>query len=156
MKMTGLFNRLLRYIAQRGLRDAARLIPSESNRLEQPSRAKPAPDGQMRLHLFGANFEHEADAIGFCTQPPGTDLPSPLTVQLDGAFVDHAEVEVVHGAIKQRLDTFLEDEDTDDVLLRLAGDNTLIILTERAFCGMPFSLDDTQDLTYLGDIMVRV
>ncbi|SEQ42084.1 hypothetical protein SAMN05428995_104207 [Loktanella sp. DSM 29012] len=156
MTLSGLFNRLLRYLARRGLRDATRLIPSESTRIAQPTRPAPPPQGQMRLHLFGANFDSQAAAEAFCLSPPGTELPSALTQQLSGAFVDDAQVEAVHDDIPNRLAEFLDPEGVDDVLLRLAGDNTLIILTELAFGGLPYTLDDTTDLTYLGDITVAV
>ena len=156
MNLTALMNRLMRYVARRGLRDAAKLIPSESTALEQPHRPVHLDNGHLQLHLFGANFASQAEAEDFCSAPPGTDLPSRLTQELDGAFIDEAEVEVVHGRIQSRLLEFLSPEETDDVLLRLAGDDTLIIITENAFRDLPYTLDDTRHLTYLGHIVVPV
>lgn len=156
MNLTALLNRLMRYVARRGLRDAAKLIPSESTMLEQPHRPVHLDPDHMQLHLFGANFASQADAETFCTAPPGTDLPSDLTQELDGAFIDEAEVEVIHGGIQSRLQEFLSGDETDDILLRLAGDDTLIIITENAFHDLPYTLDDTRHLTYLGHIVVPV
>ena len=156
MNLTGLLNRLMRYIARRGLRDMAKLIPSESTRLEEPTRPVHLDAEHLQLHLFGANFDTRADAEQFCTAPPGTDLPSALTRELDGAFIDEAEVEVVHGNNQARLLEFLAQDEADDIMLRLAGDDTLIIITENAFHDLPYVLDDTTHLTYLGHIVVTV
>ena len=41
-------------------------------------------------------------------------------------------------------------------MLRLGADNSLIIITELAFGGLPYTLDDTDTLTYLGAIVVDV
>ena len=156
MNVNALMNQLLRYIARRGLRDAIKLIPSESTRLEEPHRPVQLDEEHLQLHLFGANFDSQAAADTFCSAPPGTDLPSPLTQELSGAFIDEAEVEVIHGDIQTRLLEFLSTEEADDVMLRLAGDDTLIVITENAFGGFPYTLDDTLHLTYLGHIIVRV
>ena len=152
--MNTLMNRLLRYIARRGLRDVAKLIPSERTREAEPEPPEPTPKGTLRLHLFGANFDSEAEAIAFCTETE--EVPSTLTRQLTGAFVDHSQVEVIHAPVAPRLAEFLTDEERDDVELRLAGDNTLILLTEHAFGGLSYTLDDTPDMTYLGEVIVRV
>ena len=156
MNINALMNQFLRYIARRGLRDVAKLIPSESTRLEEPHRPVRLDEEHLQLHLFGANFDTQTAADAFCSAPPGTDLPSPLTQELSGAFIDEAEVEVIHGAIQPRLLEFLSAEEADDVMLRLAGDDTLIVITENAFGGFPYTLDDTRHLTYLGHIIVRV
>ena len=152
--MQTLLSRIKRYLSRRSLRDLLRLIPSEPTREEQPAPPPPMPQGQMRLHLFGANFETDAEAIAFCTD--AGDRPSALNRQLEGAFVDPAQVEVVREPILARLAEFLTPDEADDVLLRLAGDDTLIVLTEQAFGGLPYTLDDTKDMTYLGTLMVRV
>ena len=156
MNLTALLNRLVRYVARRGLRDAAKLIPSENTMREQPHAPVHLDPGHLQLHLFGANFPTRAEAEAFCTAPAGTDLPSRLTQELEGAFIDEAEVEVVHGNIQSRLLEFLSPGEADDILLRLAGDDTLIIITENAFHDLPYTLDDTRHLTYLGHIVVPV
>ncbi|MFZ3582984.1 hypothetical protein ACOI1H_12525 [Loktanella sp. DJP18] len=156
MNLTTLLNRLMRYIARRGLRDAAKLIPSENTMLDQPQAPVHLDPEHLQLHLFSANFPSQAEADAFCTAPRGTDQPSRLTQELDGAFIDEAEVEVVHGDIQSRLLEFLSGDEVDDVLLRLAGDDTLIIITENAFHDLPYTLDDTAHLTYLGHIVVPV
>lgn len=156
MTLTTTLNRLMRYIARRGLKDVRLLIPSESTRLKEPHKPVHLDANRLQLHLFGANFDTQHDADIFCSAPPGTDLPSRMTQELDGAFIDEAEVEVIHDAILPRLLDFLSAEEADDIMLRLGGDNTLIIITENAFGDLPYTLDDTMHLTYLGHIVVQV
>jgi hypothetical protein len=83
-------NRLMQYIAQRGLRDATKLIPAESTRQEEPHAPVHLNSGHLQLHLFGANFPSQAQADAFCTTTAGTNLPRKLTQELDGAFIDEA------------------------------------------------------------------
>ncbi len=156
MNIAALVNRMMRYVARRGLRDVARIIPSESNRVAQPQEPVHQTRGELQLHLFAGNFPSQTAADAFCAAPPGIDQPSRLTVELDGAFIDEAEVEVIHGDIQTRLLEFLTGDETDDILLRLAGDSTLILITENAFHDLPYTLDDTPHLTYLGHIIVTV
>ncbi|WP_341223455.1 hypothetical protein [Loktanella salsilacus] len=156
MNMNFLLNRLMRYVARRGLRDLKKLIPSESTRLEQPHAPVHLDEAHLQLHLFGANFPSRSEADAFCTPPPGTDLPSRLTQELDGAFIDENEVEVVHGDILARLLEFMPSDEADDIMLRLAGDDTLIMITENAFHDLPYTVDDTEHLTYLGHLIVDV
>ncbi|WP_386679593.1 hypothetical protein [Loktanella sp. R86503] len=156
MNMNALMNRMMRYVARRGLRDLKKLIPSESTRLEQPHAPVHLDAAHLQLHLFGANFPSHSEAAAFCAPPPGSDLPSRLTQELDGAFIDENEVEVVHNDIQTRLLEFLPAQEADDIMLRLAGDDTLIIITENAFHDLPYNLDDTEHLTYLGHIIVEV
>jgi hypothetical protein len=156
MNLNSLLMRAVRYFARRGLKDIARINPSESARLPEAKRPKPQPAGKMKLHLFGANFDSQAAADRFCYAPTGTDEPSTMTQQLEGAFIDEAQVEAVHLDIRARLNEFLGEEEADDIMLRLSSDNTLIILTEVAFGGFPYTLDDTDTLTYLGVTTVDV
>ncbi len=137
-------------------RNAHRLIPSEPIRRKPPDPPLPTVSSQLRLHLFGSHFDDSAGAETFCYDIPAPDLPTALNRELKGAFIDPNEVEVIWGDIKSRLMEFLSAQDADDVLLRLAGDNTLIIITEHAFGGLPYELDDTDQLTYLGSQLVDV
>ncbi|MEY1556746.1 hypothetical protein AB3Y40_14025 [Yoonia sp. R2331] len=137
-------------------RHALRLIPSEPLRTPAPKRARPTPDGQLRLHLFSADFDGPEEAHRFCFIAPGADLPVDLTRELTGAFIDTDEVEMIHGDIPTRLIEFLSEQEADDIVLRMAGDNTLILITEHAFGGLPYELDDTDRLTYLGPQLVAV
>ncbi len=143
---------LLRRIA----RLSVRLIPSEPIRRAAPSPAKPTAPDQLRLHLFGADFDSAEAAHRFCYIAPGPDLPVDLTRELTGAFIDTDEVEMIHDDIFPRLCEFLPEAEADDIMLRLAGDNTLILITEHAFGGLPYDLDDTDRLTYLGPQVVAV
>ena len=148
--------KIMRAIASRGLRNVSALDPSSSNRIPQPVPPDALPDGKMRLHLFGATFESQSKADRFCYEAPQPDFPEQLTRELDGAFIDTAQVEVICGPIQPRLLEFLDHENADDIMLRLGADNSLIIITELAFGGMPYTLDDTETLTYLGAILVDV
>lgn len=137
-------------------RNAVSLIPSEPIRPASAVPAKPTADGQMRLHLFSADFDNAEAAHRFCYIAPGPDLPVDLTRDLTGAFIDTQEVEMIHGDIRSRLLEFLTDKQADDVILRMSGDNTLILITELAFGGLPYDLNDTDRLTYLGPQIVEV
>lgn len=143
-------------ILRRGLRQAVQLIPSEPWRRREPVPRPPVGPARMRLHLFSATFADAAHARAFCFAPPQADAPVQLTQELAGAFIDTAEVEVVSEPIRARLDEFLTPPEAKEVLLRMAGDNTLIIITENAFGGLPYDLDDTATLTYLGEQVVAV
>ena len=114
----------------------------------------PGPD-RLRLHLFSADFANAAEAEAFAFAGD-EDRPTALNRSLTGAMIDTAEVEVVHGDIDTRLAEFLDPGEADDILLRMAGDNTLIIVTEHAFGGLPYDLNDTDRLTYLGPTLVDV
>ena len=157
--MTGqlrLAYRVLRAIARFGLRNAKVLDPGQSTRLPQPEPPPRLPPDRLRLHLFGASFGSQPQADLFCYGDGDPDRPTPLNRALEGAFIDPAEVEVVVDAVEARLREFLDPAEADDVLLRLGGDNSLIILTEHAFGGLAYALDDTETLTYLGPLVVDV
>ncbi len=130
--------------------------PAEAGLVDHPTPPDRLPEDKLRLHLFGADFDDAASARQFCYGSGKPNAPEPLTMELEGAFIDTAHVEVIHGRITERLLEFLDDREADDVLVRLGGDNTLIIITEEAFGGLPYSLDDTDTLTYLGEQIVNV
>ena len=73
---------------------------------------------------------------------------------MDGAFIDEAGVEVIHGDIQTRLLEFLSGKEEDDFMLPLAGNDTLIMITKNAFHDLPYTLEDTTHLTYLGHVIV--
>lgn len=147
---------ILRGLASIGLNNASAIDPSGTNRVPQPQPPEPTPPGKLRLHLFGATFADQGVADRFCYEVPQPDYPEPLTRELDGAFINTEQVEVVCGPVLPRLQEFLSAGEADDIMLRLGADNSLIIITELAFGGMPYTLDDTDTLTYLGAIMVDV
>jgi hypothetical protein len=130
--------------------------PAEAGLVDHPVPPERLSEDKLRLHLFGADFDSAASAQQFCFGSGKPNAPEPLTMELEGAFIDTAHVEVVHGRITERLLEFLDDAEADDVLLRLGGENTLIIITEDAFGGLPYSLDDSDRLTYLGEQIVDV
>ncbi len=143
-------------ILRRVMRLAPRLIPSEPLRRKSPTPARPTPPGKLRLHLLSTDFGSAEEAHRFCYIAPGPDLPVDLTRELAGAFIDTDEVEMIHGDIAARLAEFLTEAEADDIVLRMLGDNTLILVTENAFGGLPYELEDTNRLTYLGTQIVEV
>jgi len=147
---------LLRRLASLGLKNAGVLDPTGSTRTPQPTPPNPTAPGRLRLHLFGATFPDQGSADRFCYEVPQPDYPEQLTRELDGAFIDAKQVEVICGAVLPRLHEFLSTDEADDIMLRLGADNSLIIIPELALGGMPYSLDDTDTLTYLGAIVVAV
>ena len=148
--------RALHHLRHVVARNAFRLIPSEPLGRDDPLPAPPTDAAHTRLHFFGAEFPTRSAAEAFCFRSKGPDLPVPLTQELTGAFIDLNEVEVVFGGIAQRLGEFMNPAEVEDVVLRLEGNNTLIILTEDAFGGLPYDLDDTEWLTYLGAWIVDI
>ena len=147
------WQRLIGRLARLGLRAIDPATPTGD---PAPTPPDAPPPGQLRLHLFGANFDSPAEAERFCYEPPQPDYPVALTRELAGAYIDTGEVEVIHAPHLPRLLEFLDADEADDILLRLGADTTLILLTERAFGGMPYTLDDTETLTYLGATLVEV
>ena len=115
----------------------------------------PLPETQMRLHLFSARF-YDAEAARRFAYTDEEDRPTPMNRELEGAFVNPDEVEVVHGQVRTRLLDFLDTPVADGIVKRMGRDNTLIMVTELAFGGLPYDLTDTRTLTYLGAILVDV
>ena len=148
--------RLLRAVARAGLKNARAFDPGRTTRLPQPQAPRDLPPDRMQIHLFGATFASQAAADAFCYGAGDPETPTLLTRELDGAYVDPAEVEVTCGGVEPRLREFLDPGEADDVMLRLGADNSLVILTENAFGGLPYTLDDTETLTYLGPMVVEV
>lgn len=150
-----MISRTLYWVARQiGLTDGRIIDPAFNGRMAEIQRPMHLPDGQARLHLFAATFDDHTAAKAFCFGSGDINIPEPITQELDGATIDTAFLEIVQGDIQSRLSEFLSEEDTQDVLNDLRRHNTIIILTEEAFNGLPFQVHDTDTLRYLGDRIV--
>lgn len=123
--------------------------------IPQPDLPAALPHGQQRIHLFSGNFDDVDAAMAYCFHAPG-DVPEQITLDQPGAFMNTDFVEVVFHNAANRLAEFLSVEETDRTLHKMRGDNTLIIITEDAFGGFPYTLAHTPNLFYLGPYIVAV
>ena len=151
-----ILNTLRWFARQTGLTDARILDPAFNGRMAEVQRPMHLPDGQARLHLFAATFDDHAAAKAFCFGTGDINTPEPITQELDGATIDTAFLEIVQGNIHTRLAEFLSEEDIQRITADMRQNNTMIILTEEAFNGLPFQVHDTDTLRYLGDRIVMV
>lgn len=122
---------------------------------DTPDAPPPSPEGQIRVHLFCGTFDTEEDLLGYCFDPVRADGPEPFNLDLQGAYVDTAYVATGYGpAIPEALADFFDPANAQDILPGLKGDNALVIVSEYAFGGFPYSLTDTPRLRYLGNWLV--
>lgn len=110
-----------------------------------PEAPVPPPPGSDRVHLFAGNFGSELAATEYVFDAPDANHPEPFTNDLPDAYVDTAFVEIAHG---DRLEPALELITRD--IIDIGDADTLIIVSEQAFGGFPFALDDTPRARYLG------
>lgn len=141
---------LRRLAKQIGLSDGRILDPAFDGRGSEVHRPMRLPDGWARLHLFAATFPDESTAKAFCYGQGDPNVPEPITRELDGATIDTTYLEIIQGDLRARLEQFLEEEEIKDTLQESRPHNTLIILKEEAFSGLPFQVHDTETLHYIG------
>jgi hypothetical protein len=151
-----ILNTLRWLVRQVGLSDGRILDPAFNGRTPDVQRPMHLPAGQARLHLFAATFEDRGAAKSFCYGSGDINTPEPITQELDGATINTDFLEIAQGDIHARLIEFLSEEDTQKIMADLRKDNTIIILTEEAFSGLPFQVHDTNTLRYPGDRIVLV
>ena len=111
------------------------------------------PDGKLRIHLLHGTFPNEQTARDYCYAAQG-DLPEQITREQPDAFIDTGFVEVVYQAVSQRLLEFLPAQEAEQIVADMTGSNTLVIITEDAFAGLPYALVSNQTLSYLGPWVV--
>lgn len=109
----------------------------------------------MRIHLFSGDFVNYESAWHYCFYTEA-NRPQDLTRDLPNAYIDTDFVEVRHGDYEDRLDEFLYNDDVADVIARMAGANTLVIIAEPAFSDLAYALNDTPRLRYIGPLVVDV
>lgn len=113
----------------------------------------PPPAGQIRVHFLAGDFDTAAEAEAYCFDSEG-DAPEQITRDQPGAFIDTIFVEPVFGDIRTRLETILPAKTAARLFAKAKGANTLIVITEEAFGGMAYALEDTDRLRYLGPVLV--
>jgi hypothetical protein len=113
------------------------------------------PDDKLRIHLLCGDFENANAAKAYCFASDG-DAPEQITRDQPGAFIDTGFVEVVYNGAATRLADFLSAQDADRTLAKMKGTNTLVIITEDAFGGLPYVLISTEQLSYIGPFVVDV
>ena len=116
-----------------------------------PATAPPPQVGSDRLHLFSGHFRSEETAMSYCYDTPDDNHPEPLTRDLADAYIDTNFVEVAFGGRAQHaLHLILPANEIDAMNDRRGEDNTLVMISEAAFGGLPYTLNDMPTLRYLG------
>lgn len=124
---------------------------------EAELRHDPVPEGLIRLHVFAGDFATEEAALAYCYDAPDPAHPEPITRDLPEATIDTTYVDVAYaGDVPQALTTFFRGDDLSDLRVRVGSANTLVVVSEHAFRGLPYALSDTPVLTYLGPWLVPV
>ncbi len=109
----------------------------------------------MRIHLFAGDFASQGAAWHYCFYQEH-NRPEDITRDLPNAYIDTSHVEARYGDFEARLEEFLLPGDVADVVSRMKGANTLVIIAEPAFGGIAYALNDTPRLRYLGPLVVNV
>ena len=122
---------------------------------EKSDTAPPPPTQPDRVHIFHGTFASELAATDYCLTPLGRNQPEPLTRDLPDAMVDTAEVEIIFGAARISAAVPMLSPDPDGLLRQIGADNTVIMLSEAAFGGLPYTLNDTPKLRYAGPYTAR-
>lgn len=114
---------------------------------QQPSR-----NNTNRVHVFHGTFPSEIEATDYCLTPLGRNQPEPLTRDLPDAMIDTAEVEIIFGPerIGAAIPMLTDKPDTLFHLVATQRSNTIILIAEAAFGGLPYTLNDTPVLRYAG------
>lgn len=123
--------------------------------IPQPEMRSKLPEGKARIHLFSGDFPFVDDAMAYCFHAPG-EVPEQITLDQPGAFIDTNFVEVDFGTAQTRLNEFLTPDEAERTFAKMRGANTLIIITEEAFGGFPYTLNHTPNLFYHGPYIVDV
>lgn len=108
-----------------------------------------------RVHIFHGTFASELAATDYCLTPLGRNKPEPLIRHLPDAMVDTAEVEIIFGTARIAAAVPMLSPDSDGLLRQVGTDNTLIMISEAAFGGLPYTLNDTPTLRYAGPYTAR-
>lgn len=138
---------------ERAAVSAKDILAQQHRRIERQSPPPTAP-GKIRIHLFSGHFETSADAWLYCfDQTP--DIPAPLVQDLPHAYIDMSEVEVRFEDYATRLGEFLLPGSVAQLVAKMDGGNTLVIIAEPAFAGLAYALHHTPKLQYLGPMVVE-
>lgn len=123
---------------------------SKRPRAEYSDTAPPPAADPDRVHLFAGQFPSEIEVTDYCLKPLGRNKPEPLTRDLPDAMIDTSEIEIIFGETRlvAALPMFTPRPD-------IGPANTVVMVSEAAFGGLPYSLNDTPVLRYLGAFHVR-
>ena len=135
--------------------DAVMAILAGQRRRVEPQLPPETAPGKMRIHLFAGDFASQGAAWHYCFYQEH-NRPEDITRDLPDAYIDTAHVEARYADFEARLDEFLLPGDVADVVKRMNGANTLVIIAEPAFGGIAYALNDTPRLRYLGPLVVNV
>ena len=130
------------------------LLAGQRRRIE-PSLPPATAPGKMRIHLFAGDFANQGAAWHYCFYQ-AHNRPEDLIRDMPNAYIDTAHVEACYQDFEARLDEFLLPGDVADIISRMAGANTLVIIAEPAFGGLAYALNDTPRLRYMGPLVVNV
>ena len=130
----------------KGLIDMLRVSPSP----DLADSAIPPHAPSNRFHLFCGTFPSELDATAYCLDTNSANEPEPLTRDLPDAMIDTSMVEIIYGTRVDAAVQMLDPSDAASLTERIGEANTLILISERAFGGLPYTLNDTPVLEYLG------
>ncbi|MFB1026180.1 MAG: hypothetical protein QMC33_12875 [Octadecabacter sp.] len=108
------------------------------------------PSHANRVHVFHGTFVSELAATSYCFDAPSRNEPEPLTRDLPDAMIDTTEVEIIFGTARIGSAVPMLTQYTEDLFNEIGSDNTLVLIAEAAFGGLPYSLNDTPVLRYAG------
>ncbi|AKS47245.1 hypothetical protein SAMN05444287_3115 [Octadecabacter temperatus] len=120
----------------------------DTRAMEQTQHASSA--NANRLHVFHGNFASELEAVDYCITPMGRNKPEPLTRDLPDATIDTNEVEIVFGVELVGAAIPMLTQHPYGLFRQIGTSNTLILIAEAAFHGLPYTLNDTPKLRYAG------
>jgi hypothetical protein len=122
---------------------------------EKSDSAVPPPANPNRVHVFHGTFTSELDATSYCLDAPSRNEPEPLTRDLPDAMIDTSEVEIIFGAARIGSAVPMLTKRPEALLDQIRSDNTLVLIAEAAFAGLPYTLNDTPMLRYAGPFEAR-
>ena len=129
------------------------ILAGQHRRVELQSPPRTAP-GKTRVHLFAGHFESSAAAWHYCFYHT-RHRPTALSNDLPNAYVDTAHIEVRFEDYQRRLAEILPPSPVAALLREMDNRNTLVIIAEPAFSGLPYALNDTPYLGYLGPLVIK-
>ena len=110
----------------------------------------PDPAHANRVHVFHGTFDTELAATSYCLDAPSNNEPEPLTRDLPDAMIDTTEVEIIFGGKRIAAAVPMLTSNPHRLFNEIGPDNTLILIAEAAFGGLPYTLNDTPHLRYAG------
>lgn len=124
---------------------------------DEPEMPQPSPEGTVRVHVFAGHFDSEADLFGYCFDSDGPDSPEMLTRDLPGAYIDTNYVATGYGTrVEEALADFFDPVDAAKISNGIGDANAVVIVSEHAFGGFPYTLGNTPKLDYVCERFVEL